>query len=202
MDNLQIWFYVIVGIIYVISRAFKKKPEEAAPPRPSHQNRPNQPAGRSAQGGKTMTFDELLREIAESKKPASAPSSTPRTSAYNKPSVTRPTSTAKPTYVDYDDDLQDEEQDLEDVNYNYRKDKTYEAYNTGKKSAFNRPSYDDAYEDAPKLGELTESVLKFGRFEEFGRKKKKLASKYAKELTQPGGFKKALVLSEILNRKY
>jgi hypothetical protein len=51
MGELKIIIWVILGIIYLVSRLRKKEP--AAPPKPMDENPTEQP----------MTFEELLREI-------------------------------------------------------------------------------------------------------------------------------------------
>jgi len=175
MDSFQFWLYVIIGVIYLLSRLRKKKAEQSPGPpeieneRPSA--RPLQPS-KSAQP-KQLSFEDLLREITESKQPKQEP------------------------VVDYDDDLQEEEKDLEDVEYDYRKEnKTYETYEEAKKQAFFRPSL----EETMKVGD---TVVSFGKFKEFERGgESNLAAEYLRDFKDLDAIKKAVVMSEILKRKF
>ncbi len=182
MDDFKIWFYVIVAIIYVISRVLKKgkgpsqeSPQEMNEPRTSR-------AGTSEPKDRPMTFEELLQEISETK--ASIPKPVP---------VVQPKPRPVPAYVDYDDDLKDET-DTE----------TYKSYEKAKKEAFERPSLQDTIKlgvDTSKLGVDTSTLS--DRFTEFSIKKKgTLLKSYAKELRTKKGFKRAIVLNEILNRRF
>ena len=177
MDDYKIWFYLILGIIYVLSKALKK-------PKGQSTSNPDSTYSETSQrepAEKPLSFEELLREITEGKKPASQPAQKPL-----------PTT----QYVDYDDDIPDEEQDLEDINYDYKnEDKIYETYEKAKKEAFNRPSL----EETLKLQPMSE----FGRFKEFeDNEKNTVLSEYSEAFNDPEGVKKAFVLSEIFNRKY
>ncbi len=174
--DFQFWIWVIVIIITLIARANKKSKQPAesagrpdAPPRPAP--------------GKAISFEDLLREIQEGK-------------MLTKP---EPTPQKKKPYdfVDYDDNLEEEERSLEDVTYDAAKDdavlKTYEA---AKREAFNRPSLETI--DQPR-----DNKVQFGHFKEYDQKiKGRPGLKFLKELKNPEGFRKAIILSEILNRKY
>ncbi|MEO7992229.1 MAG: hypothetical protein ABI663_21955 [Chryseolinea sp.] len=183
MRDVQIWIYVIGGAIYLISRALKKRQAApSAPQQPKTERRfSSQGETQPAAPQKGLTFEELLREITEAKAPA-------------KP-VFQP---AKSEYVDYDDDLKEEEQDLEDVSSDYRKkDKAfYDTYEEAKRQAFNRPSLEDTLK-------LKDTDMKFGKFKVFEEDtQSNLLNDYLKELKDPDGFKKAFVLSEVLQRRY
>jgi len=175
MDSFQFWLYVIIGVIYLLSRMRKKKAEQSPGPpeiedeRPSA--RPQQPSKSALP--KQLSFEELLREITESKQPKQEP------------------------VVDYDDDLKEEEQDLEDVEYDYRKEnKTYETYEEAKKQAFFRPSLEETMK-------VEDTVVSFGKFKEFEKGvEANLASEYLKEFSDTDSIKKAVVMSEILKRKF
>ena len=75
MDNLKIWFYVILGVIYLLSR-MRKKPSQEPTQVPDRQ--PERPQGRmeTPVGGspKSLTFEELLKEITEAKTQVPQPS--------------------------------------------------------------------------------------------------------------------------------
>lgn len=189
MDDFKIWIYVIIGAIYVLSRLRKRpdQPEQdsghGAPPRRDESESRTSPPQRQ------LTFEELLREITEGKQEEAKPVYQP------KPAYVAPK--PQPVYVDYDDDLKDEAEDLEDVNYDYRKqNKTYETYEEAKRQAFNRPSLEETMK-------IEDTVVKFSKFKVFEEQKgRNLLEEYTRDLQDPEGFKKALVLSEILNRRF
>jgi len=179
MKDIQIWLYIIIGVVYFISR-LKKKPEQQPKERPDFE--PEKPvrnfeipsARPTATPQKVLTFEELLREITEK--------------TNEKP---------QPAYADYDDAIGEEEKDLEDVNYDYRKqDKIYEVYEEAKKQAFHRPSL----EETMKVGDTD---VRFGKFKVFEEETKRdLMAEYLADFKDPEGFKKAVVMSEILKRKF
>lgn len=185
MDDFKVWFYLILGAIYLISRLLRKKPDTPSPsetPR-AETSVPDFEVPQRDDKPKALTFDELLREITQSKDqaPAYQPASAPKTD-----------------YVDYDDDLKDEEQNLEEVNYEeyYRKEKPSKAYEEAKTAAFYRPSL----EETMKIGDTVVNFSKFRVFEE--EEKRNLLEEYTADLRDPEGLKKAVVLSEILNRRF
>lgn len=175
MDSFQFWLYVIIGAVYLISRMRKKSGGQVeVPPEVDQQRRPGRTSPAVASSPpKTLTFEDLLREITESKQPKQEP------------------------VVDYDDEIAEEAKDLEEVEYDYRKDnKVYEAYEEAKKQAFFRPSLEETMK-------VENTVMSFGKFKEFERPAEtNLAAEYLKDFSDPAGFKKAVVLSEILKRKF
>jgi hypothetical protein len=177
MDD-KILFYIVLGIIYFLfSRLKKKKPADEpdfdSTETPAPQN-----------GPKPMSFEDLLREITEAKQPP-----VPQPPVIAKADYEQP----KPDYVDYDDNLEEEEKSLETV---IDDDRTYKIYEDAKKLAFNRPSL----EDTLKLKEVNTEYAKFKQFE--SKTEGGLLADYLKELRDPKGFKKALILSEVINRKH
>lgn len=189
MDDYKIWIYVIIGVIYVLSR-LRKRPDQSMPEtrrgRPSMDESDSRPSPPQRQ----LTFEELLREITEGKLPQEEkPVYQPRP-AYVAPKQ-------QPAYVDYDDDLQDEEQDLEDVDYDYSKQsEVVKTYEEAKLQAFNRPSLEETVK-------IEDTVAKFSKFKVFEEQKgRNLLEEYTRDLQDPEGFRKALVLSEILNRRF
>ena len=184
MDDFKIWFYLILGAIYLISR-LRKKPASSTP---SETYRPEAPASdydnQPADKPKALTFDELLREITQAKEP-------------QQPTY-QPTSSPKTEYVDYDDDLKDEAEDLEGTGYEEYSPKEVpsKAYEEAKMAAFYRPSL----EETMKIQDTVVNFSKFSVFEE--EKKRNLLEEYTTGLRDPEGLKKAVVLSEILNRRF
>lgn len=172
MDNLQIWIYVILGIVYLIGRA-RKKPEQ--PPMPQRGRQGDlQPSNEP----KPLTFEELLREITEAKEPT-------------------PTSRPRPVqeFVDYDDEIE-EEVKPEPVAYDYRKEDTYKAFEQSKYEAFNRQSY----EETMKLEDTKIEFGKFKAFED--EKGPSLGAEIANDFADADKVKRAFIMSEIFNRKY
>lgn len=183
MDS-QFWIYLIIGIIYLISRVMKKaenQPKDIPGPKPGRQiSYENTPP--PIEKPKQLTFEELLKEITEAKQP-------------KKPVYE--TVEPKTEYIDYDDQIGEEEQDLEDVNYDYRKkDKLYNDYEEAKKEAFFRPSLEETMN-------VADTNMSFGKFKEFEQvQQRNLLEEYTKEFQDPEGLKKAVVMAEILNRKF
>jgi len=65
MEDLQLWVYIAFGIIYVISRALRKKQPE--PPRESPLE--TEQSSRPQRRKQPASFEELLREITEARNP-------------------------------------------------------------------------------------------------------------------------------------
>ena len=176
MDSFQFWLYVIIGVIYLVSRMLKKQPNQPGelPDRGGKKQteRANQPTKSAIP--KRLSFEDLLREITEGK-----------------------TITKQEPVVDYDDSLGDEERSLEDVGHDYRKDnKTYETYEAAKKQAFFRPSL----EETMKVGD---TVVNFGKFKEFEKDAGvNVAAEYLKDFKDIQSIRRAVVLTEILKRKF
>lgn len=189
MDNFQLWLYVIIGIIYVLSK-LRKKPEQQDPgipemeernlPRRSESSSPGAPQT----GQRQLTFEELLREITEAKEE-------------RKPEPVTVKSEAREKYVNYEEEIEAEEEDLEDEGYDYRKkDKLYAEYEDAKALAFYRPSLEETMS-------LNDTDTRFGRFKEFEQAKERdLMKEYLGDLQDPEGLKKAFVMSEIFQRKF
>ncbi len=178
MEDYKWVIYVIAALYFILKSRKKKAPAESSEGKPFEQSKPNT-------SSKPVTFEDLLREIQGSKTVA-PPEPTP---AYE--------SRSYPKYEDYDDNLEKEEKDLENVDYDYRnQDKIYETYEKAKQDAFNRPSL----EETMKVGD---TIVRFGHFKEYDQQvASTLASSFAKDLQNPENFKKAFILSEILHRKY
>jgi hypothetical protein len=176
--DIQFWVWLIVIVITLIARANKKKPQP-------FEQESNLPPNSPSNDTKPVTFEDLLKEIQAAKTPKPvAVSNAPK-------KVVQP----KYDFEDYDDDLQDEGKSLEKAP-SYSEDTIYETYENAKKAAFSRASL----EETMKVGD---TEMKFGQFKEFKKRDAKaLASEYADELRNPKGFKKAMILSEILNKRF
>ena len=178
MDSFQFWLYVIIGVIYLVSRARKKKAEQSPGPTNTNEERQFGSPRQESNKPRQLSFEELLKEITESKQQQQLPRK-------------------EEPVVDYDENLEEEEEDLEDVEYDYRKqNKTYEIYEEAKKQAFHRPSLEETMK-------IQDTVVSFGKFKEFEKAAEtNLATEYLKEFHDPEGFKRAVVMSEILKRKF
>jgi hypothetical protein len=183
--DFQFWIYLIVAIVYFIARAMKKAEVKAKEIPNKNPGRPVQYDPQPAPGKpKALTFEELLKEITEAKQ-ASQPSVKP---------APQPVRSAP---LDYDDETEDEEQDLEEVNEDYRKrDKVYDTYEEARRQAFARPSLEETMN-------VRNTNVQFGKFKAFEQEKQRnLLEEYTRDFQDPEGFKKAVVMSEILNRKF
>ena len=174
--DVQFWIWVIVIVITLIARA-NKKPRQSEGPTGAPGN-PQRPGP-----GKAITFEDLLREIQEAKAPSRPQPVSPKQRPHE--------------LVDYDDELEEEEKSLEDVTYDASKDDAvFKAYEAAKREAFNRPSLETI--DQPR-----ERNIQFGHFKEYeGKVISNRGRRFLKELKNPEGFRKAVILSEILNRRY
>lgn len=183
MDE-KILIYIVIGIIYFLFNRLKKKSPQEEP----DYERPSSDSDTGNDRPKPITFEDLLREITEGKvvqKPA-------------EPVVQRQPEYApkvpQPVYVDYDDEIEQEEKSLEQVRFD--QERTNEVYENAKKQAFIRPSLEESMN-------LADVNTTFGKFKEFETKvERNILTEYTKDLRDPKGFKKALVLSEVLNRKH
>ncbi|MFZ6011923.1 MAG: hypothetical protein ACOYXT_16395 [Bacteroidota bacterium] len=184
MKDFQVWLYVLIAIGYALSRFLKKSGDQPKPEQREPQSGQQPAYGKPTASAKpkALTFEELLREISESKRP-------------EKP-VYQPTP-PKQEFVDYDDDLGEEERDLEEVDYeSKRQDKVYEIYEEAKKKAFERASLEETMN-------VRDTDMKYGKFNVFEQgQQRNLLEEYTRDFRDPEGFKKALVMSEILNRKF
>ncbi len=170
--DIQFWVWVAIVVITLIVRANKKKPGQQ--PSPFEPSSGDDPT-------KPISFEDLLREIQAAKAPP------------------KPQPVPQKTYEveDYDDNLQDEKKDLEKPDYRYRdQDKIYETYEKAKQEAFIRPSLEETMK-------VEDTVVRFSQFKGYQRVEAvNPLHEYLKELKDPQGFKKAFILSEVLNRKF
>lgn len=183
--DLPIWLYIIFGVIYLISRLRKKPSEqtdfpEYGPENPAPNPGKSQPRRVDAEQPKQMTFEELLREIAEGK-------------AEKQPEKKV---VPQPVHESYEDVSAEEERDLELDPQEYQDDKVHQVYEEAKRQAFSRPSLEETLK-------LQDTDTTFGRFKEFEKEpQRNLVLDYLTEFRDPEGLKKAVVMSEILKRKF
>jgi hypothetical protein len=184
----KILVYAVIAIVYFVFQYLTRKKESTQNEIPDHKPQPRStPQHQSSGKPKQLTFEELLKEITEAKQPEK-PVFQPSAPVYQSP---------KQDFVDYDDNIGEEEQDLEDVDYDYRKkDKLYDVYEDAKRQAFVKPSLEETMN-------VRDTVVKFGKFKAFEQKQQRnLLEEYTRDFKDPEGLKKAVVMSEILNRKF
>lgn len=174
----KIWIYIVVILIYAVRWAMKRAGQQSVDK--SNDQRPSQASDDvpTISSGKTrpLTFEELLKEITENKK------------------VNQP----QPTYVDYDDNIGDEIDDLEVIPTRQQtQQRVYREYETSKNEAFNRLSLEETTK-------LEDTDVKFGKFSAFklDEGRNVILEEYIRDFRDPEGFKKALVMSEILKTKF
>jgi hypothetical protein len=183
--DVQFWIYVIIAIIYVVSRALKKAENQPKDIGDQQHGRPVQyDSNPPVERPKQLTFEDLLREITEAKLPKQ------QETVGRRPA---------PEYVDYDDELADEKQDLEEVSYQRREEerrRSFEVYEEAKRQAFVRPSLEETMS-------VSNTKMDFGKFKVFEQEKRRnLIEDYTIDIRDSEGLKKAFVMSEILNRKF
>lgn len=187
-ESLVKWLiYGAIALVwyFIKNKAKKNQPRQDAIP-------DYQEPTTSTSSGKPVTFEDLLREIQQAKAPQPQPEPEPKPKP--KPYYEAP---AYPKYEDYDDDLKEEEKDLEDVNYDYRKQTdTYDVYEKAKQAAFNRASLEETMK-------VEDTIVRFGQFKEYQKHEEpSLASLVAKDFENPENVRKAFIMTEILRRKY
>lgn len=177
--DIQFWIWLIVIVITLIARANKKKPQ-------SYNPEPTETPA-SEKETKSVTFEDLLREIQAAKSPKPKPVPISQTPNQKAPK--------QYDFEDYDDNLEEESKSLENTSYSAN-DTIYETYENAKKAAFSKASLEETMK-------VEDTEVKFGQFKEFSKSQSQsLASEYAKELRNPKSFKRALILSEILNKRF
>ncbi len=177
MDDFKVIIWIIIGIIYLLSRARKKDATSAPRQRQSRRTEDSQPdQPRPA----PKTFEELLREIEGAKQPR------------------RPEPITEPDVVDYDENLGPEEQNLEEVTPSYKRpdEEIYKVYESAKAQAFARPSLEETVK-------LEDTIVRFKQFKGYEKEvRRNVLQEYVQELRHPEGFKKAFILSEILQPRF
>jgi len=183
--DVELLIYIILGVVYFLSRMLKK-PEQApneAPPqqRPERRVVTRTSVDRPVDKPRPMTFEELLREITEAKQPRRPePESEPE---------------PEPAYEVYEQIPAEESRSLETVEEEEsRMAPAWRAYE--QIPATERRSLEETMS-------LADTDVSFERFAQFERKEQKSrAEEYRKLLRNPESLKQAIVLSEILNRKF
>ena len=172
MDNLDIYLYIILLIVYAVARLFKASGKRASAPKNRSGNATPEPAGAQPKPQKKpFSFEDLLSEFEQSFQEKTA----------DQPVVEEP-----------------QEEEREEVPAPVRppsgaaKPATQTSYHT-----FEGTSYEDISGPVPSPTAFS-SFTRDTRYAIDIREKHRIIQK----IRQPGGLKDAVLLSEILNRKY
>ncbi|NOT73673.1 MAG: hypothetical protein HOP08_02005 [Cyclobacteriaceae bacterium] len=185
MDELKILVWIVIGIVYLFARKRKKDAEAAQPKRrPVESDYETETPPVS----KPVTFEDLLREIEGSKKAQRLPEPVPEY-------VEEEKTDWKP--YDYEEEVVEKKKPIEDTNYDYRKhDKIYETYENATKYAFVKPSLEETMK-------LEDTVVRFNQFKNYQPEpKSRIREEILRDLKDPRSFKKAFILSEILQKRF
>lgn len=184
--DLQFWIWLIAIVAMFVARAMRKPPQ--GPPAP---DQPRSADDDSPPDNKPITFEELLREIQQAKTP---PKPAPRAPQMQTRPSYKPAAPPKSYEVDYDDDIEEEEKDLETIPAS--DDRSTAVYENAKREAFQRKSLEETLK-------LSDTDTKFSHFKGYDEvPQKNVAKDILKEFADPEGFKKAFIMSEILKRKF
>lgn len=174
MKDIGTWVYIAAAVIYFISRSFKKKNEDAPAERPQ---RPASSSSSGTGGKKAMTFEELLKEFTEQKEVTQE--------TVQKPTPTRTIAETKPKPV-----------------------KTA-AFEEGRTRSFSDDESRRVYEES--IVRAEQNHLEFereGKFKSSIKRKtdtvqeSNVARDISAMLRNKDSAKRAVILGEILNRKY
>lgn len=174
--DFQFWLFLIITVITLIARANSAAKKAAA------ERQRKAAEGRPGAETAPKSFEELLREIQSGK--------------------SQPTPAAPPVF----ETASYEEEDLEEyeyekpapVNYDpHKDDEIYSVYEKAKQEAFVRPSLEETLR-------LDQTDVSFGKFNEYRLKKKRapVGLAYREIIRNPESFKKAFIVSEILQRRF
>jgi len=171
--DLKIIIWIIGLLIYFYAQSKKaRKPVEPSDEGGSQPARPVRP----------VTFEDLLREIQQSRQ------------------TEKPPARPEPEVVDYDDDIEEEAQPEERIPERTRYEKPQEEvmsiYEQAKQAAFNRASLEET-------ASLGDTDVTFGKFKGYEQEvKPSLAAEIARDLKSPDSARKAVILAEVLNRRF
>ena len=180
--DAQFWIYIVIGVIYFLSKLLKKPedipgetPEKQAPGRQTQRGQPQTEKPRQ------MTFEELLREITEGKQ---APTPEPQRRQ-------------EAQYESFDNDLGEEARSLERVDFDEAENaRIFQKYEEAKNLANERMSLEETMH-------LEDTVVDFKRFAAFEKKtRRNVLQDYVNITRDRERLKQAIVMNEILKRKF
>lgn len=180
MDNFETYLYLALAVIYIISRILKARKQSP----PQQQQRAPQQQQRAPQHQRPQQRTQMT-ETKKQPKPRKA--------------------------FSFDDILREFEKNLAGEDFeeekalpveeiNYEKETHYPT--TEPEKALNPyESFEGTTYESPKIAERKEQSEVFSRSEKYNIKED-IVNNYKEMLQDPEGFKNAIVLSEIINRKY
>lgn len=177
MDDFQTILYIVVGIIYFLSRALKKK---KPPVKPSRSGEDFDDEAQESTPPKPLTFEELLREFTEGKEAEEERPARPA------PVPVKRSSSQMTARAEEDDD-----EILEPAKRRFADDESRKIYEASVRTAENL-----------KTDVSTQPEYGFKRYEDHRDEVPSLGAEVAEMLQDADGARKAVILSEILNRKY
>jgi hypothetical protein len=177
--DAQFWIYIVIGVIYFLSRLLKKPeqaPDQTEDMPPAQRRSPARSEQTLSGKPRQMTFEELLREITEGKQQP------PR---------------EERRYESFDNDLGEEAKSLEEAGYDEAEDaRVLKAFEDAKSQVFQRSALEESIR-------LQDTVADFGKLKSFEKKEKRnVLEDYLNIIRNPKGLRQAVVMSEILKRKF
>lgn len=180
--DFELLIYVILGVVYFLSRMLKKPEQEPGntppPQRPQRRTAMDTVEDRPVEKPKPLTFEELLREITEAKQPRQ-----------REPEP-------EPSYESYEMVPAEEARSLESV-------ETSETRTPSKWAAYEQVQVETERRSLEDTLKLENTRTDFERFSHYEKKEEKSrADEYRKLLANPESLRQAVVLTEILNRRF
>lgn len=174
--DFQFWLYLAIVILSLLAQIRKKRAQQA------EQDLPPPGQGRTEEP-KPISFEDLLREIQQSKMPVPA-SPLPPQRPYNQDDEVE----------DFDEDLPAEERNLEQPKTAFSD--SYAIYEKAKADAFARPSLEETMK-------VEDTEVRFGQFDKYQHVRETApAASFAETFRNFAEFKRAFVMAEILKPKF
>jgi len=179
MDDLELYIYIALGVIYFLSRAFRKK-KKATPPKNQRNADPRGDYDQTSRKEKPVSFEDLLREFTGQKE--------------------------EPAY-DYQEKNEAPDESYDEDSYYQEEEQNKKEYETSEELEYK--SYEEVYNVNRDFKTLDEQVdldlAKKKRFEEYKIEKVvniHTAKRFRELLQNKDSIKDAIILKEILDRKY
>ena len=182
--DAQFWIYIVIGVIYFLSRLLKKpeqEPGQSPDPRPPARRNAAPTQQAAGERPRQLTFEELLREITEGKQAA--------------PQVPEPVKETE--YESLETVPAEEARSLEQVGFDEAENaRVFKAYEDAKQQVLERRSLEETLS-------LKDTVMDFKKFDVFeNQRRTRVKDDYVKLIRNPQMLKQAVVMSEILKRKF
>lgn len=173
--DVEFWIYIIIGIIFFLSKMLKRAEQPGQPDSPPERpqgRRPRPVESTSPESSRPLTFEELLREITEGK------------------TIAKPE--PQPLPSEPLEGVMEEAQSLEEIRDEEEDARAFKAFEEARRQA----SLAESVEARDKTSDS-------GRFKAFEtRKESRLLNTYIALARNPQTLKQAVVMSEILKRKF